>query len=90
LLVACRPEVEAATYRAGGAHDGFNRLDRVICPVLLTVGAQSPPWAMDLARSQSGVLGQARVEVVEGGGHFGPLQAPKAMAEAIGRFLRSL
>lgn len=83
VTLVCSPEVEAATYRAGGVHDGFSRLERVHCPVVILTGGASPPMVAEMAADQAAALAEARVTVIEGVGHFGPLEAPGRLADAL-------
>ncbi|WP_241239683.1 alpha/beta fold hydrolase [Silicimonas algicola] len=60
------------------------------CPLLLAPGGQDavlPDWHLSKLRAMSR---DARVEVIEPGGHFMPQQAPEAFAAALVPFLRQV
>ncbi len=83
VQLKCRGEHEALVYEMATAHDGFARLGEVRCPVLVARGADteamSPPVLTGLVER----LPDARVEVLPGLAHFGPLEDPAAVAASI-------
>lgn len=79
----CPPEVEAEVYRQGLVHDGFGRLGRVGCPVVVARGAASRAVEREVALAQVGALPAGRLREFPGLGHFGPLEDPAAVAAAI-------
>ena len=87
VRLKCRGEHEALVYEMATAHDGFARLGEVRCPVLVARGgdteAMSPPALSGLVER----LPDARVELLPGLGHFGPLEDPAAVAASIRRFV---
>ncbi len=86
VRLKCRGEHEALVYEMASAHDGFGRMGEVRCPVLVARGgdteAMSPPALSGLVER----LPDARVEVLPGLGHFGPLEDPAAVAASIRAF----
>ena len=86
VRLKCRGEHEALVYEMASAHDGFSRMAEVRCPVLIARGseteAMSPPALNGLVER----LPDARVEVLPGLGHFGPLEDPAAVAGSIRTF----
>lgn len=83
VVLKCHPEDEARVYEMATAHDGFGRLARVACPVILARGARSEaasaPQAAQLARR----LPQAETLELADLGHFGPLEDPARVARSI-------
>ena len=86
VRLKCRGEDEALVYEMATAHDGFGRMGEVRCPVTVARGgdteAMSPPALAGLVER----LPDARVEVLAGLGHFGPLEDPAAVAASIRAF----
>ncbi len=86
VRLKCRGEHEALVYEMATAHDGFARLGEVRCPVLVARGgdteAMSPPALNGLVER----LPDARIEVLPGLAHFGPLEDPAAVAASIRGF----
>jgi pimeloyl-ACP methyl ester carboxylesterase len=82
----CRPDDEATVYSMGMTHTAYTRLAQVRCPVVVACGEHSdavgPAFAELIARR----LPHGRLEVLDGLGHFGPLQDPDAAAAAILRW----
>jgi len=87
--LACRPEDESAIYRGGGAHGAFDALGEVRCPVVVACG-QDPFGPATFASAVADALPQGRLEAHRHMGHFGPLEAPTVLAEAIQAFAASL
>ena len=85
VRIRCRPEVEAAIYRMGSAHDAFAQFADVRCPVTVTCGEHTDAFTPRLVELQAAALPHGRVEVLPGLGHFGPLEDPAAVAEAVRR-----
>ena len=87
VRLKCRGEHEALVYEMATAHDGFGRMGEVRCPVTVARGgdtdAMSPPALTGLVER----LPDARVEVLPGLGHFGPLEDPATVAASIRTFL---
>jgi len=87
--LACRPEDESRVYRGGGGHGAFERLDRVGCPVVVACGEdQHGPAAF--APLVADALPHGRLERHAHIGHFGPLEAPVALAAAVRDFTATL
>lgn len=90
VRLKCRGEHEALVYEMASAHDGYGRMGEVRCPVVVARGgdtdAMSPPALTGLVER----LPDARVEVLPGLGHFGPLEEPAAVAASIQTFLRKV
>lgn len=87
--IACRPADEASIYRSAGAHQSFERLGEVRCPVAVACGRAEPGPAL-FAPAVADALPHGRLERIEPLGHFGPLEAPGICAESVRRFAADL
>lgn len=83
IILKCRPEVEAQVYRMGGSHDAFDHLDAVRCPVTVAAGRIEPFSPSGWAAAVADALPAGRLEQHPELGHFGPMEDPAAIAEAI-------
>jgi pimeloyl-ACP methyl ester carboxylesterase len=83
VRLKCPPFVEAAIYRQGLVHDGFSRLGRVGCPVTIGRGDRSMAVEPHVALAQVEALPRAGLVTFPDLGHFGPLEAPAAVAAAV-------
>lgn len=84
IALRCRPEVEAATYEGGARHPAFDHLASVNPPVTIARGAETPMTPASLAPLLAQELPNGHLEDHPTLGHFGPLQDPAAIADAIG------
>lgn len=87
VTLKCRPETEAATFEMGNAHGGFDRLDKVRCPVTVARGSTDGFGPASIAPAIVDALPNATLEDHPDLGHFGPLQAPETIARCIERAL---
>jgi len=83
VRLKCRPEDEARVYEQGLSHRAFRHLDRVRCPVTLACGELTDTFGPALLQQLATRLSDARVDVVDGLGHLGPLEDPEAVAASI-------
>jgi pimeloyl-ACP methyl ester carboxylesterase len=83
IQLRCRRQDEADTFDAAVHHDAFAHLSEVRCPVTLCCGELTDAFGPRLMRADAEPLPDARVEVLSGMGHFGPLQAPSAVAASV-------
>ena len=83
VALRCPPEVEAQMYRMGVAHDGFSRLPRVGCPVTVARGSRSEALAAEVVADQVAALPRGQALVLPDLSHFGPLEDPHRVAEAV-------
>jgi pimeloyl-ACP methyl ester carboxylesterase len=87
VALACRPESEAATYAFASRHRAWDELDRVECPVTVGCGSLSthfdPTHNAEVARR----LPRGSVDVLDGLGHFGPMERPALVATSVLRAL---
>jgi pimeloyl-ACP methyl ester carboxylesterase len=80
--LVCTPEVEATVFEQGMRHAAFAHLGEVGCPVTVAAGdtdagpAMAAPFVVE-------ALPRAELVIHAGLGHFGPLQAPAAVAADI-------
>ncbi|MEA2826420.1 MAG: hypothetical protein QOG43_859 [Actinomycetota bacterium] len=79
----CRGEWEAAVYRQGLVHDGFTRLGRVGCPVVVASGDRWEAVDAAVMAAQVAALPSGRAETFAGLGHLGPLEDPARVAAAV-------
>jgi len=87
--LACRPEQESRVYRGGGAHDAFEHLGEVRCPVVVACGEDLVGPAA-FAPAIAAALPAGHLEPHRHMSHFGPLEAPTVLAEAIRAFAAGL
>jgi pimeloyl-ACP methyl ester carboxylesterase len=85
VRLKCHREDEAAVYRMAAAHDAFVHLGDVACPVTLACGGDSDTITPAVLAMQSEPLPAARIEVLDGVGHFGPLEDPARVAASVRR-----
>ena len=79
----CSREDEALAYRMGVRNQAFDHLGEVGCPVTVARGARSRSLTTKQAERQVLLLRNARSEEFEGLGHFGPLEEPARVAQAV-------
>jgi len=87
VRLRCRGENEARIYENGFRHQAFSRLAEVGCPVTVACGSKSYDFTPAAVGLLAGRLRNGRVEVLDGLGHFGPLEHPRAVAESVIRAL---
>lgn len=87
-VLKCSPQAEAEFYREGIAHDTWDRLPAVSCPVVVLGGEDSvthPPPVIERLASR---FPHATTTIVPGANHFVPMERPDAVAAAIRAVLR--
>ena len=84
VRLKCRAETEARVYEHGLSHDAFANLHRVGCPVTLACGELTDAVGPGTLEKQASRLREARIDVVAGLGHLGPLEDPAAVASSMG------
>lgn len=84
VTLRCRPVDEARTYANARGHDAYARLGAVACPVDLACGSLTDDFGEELLEGVADRLrslgGAARVTVMEGLDHFGPMSHPDVVA----------
>ncbi|HKY13312.1 MAG TPA: alpha/beta hydrolase, partial [Microthrixaceae bacterium] len=84
VRLRCAPEDEAQNYRMGGQHRAPHHLGEVRCPVTVVHGApDAVPGPADFAADVAARLGNGRLVELPELGHFGPMEAPGAIAALI-------
>lgn len=81
--LACPPEYEAAFFIAAGHHGAWDRLGEIATPVHVVAGRESDSHPAEFAAEQAGRIPGATLEIVEGSGHFLPMEQPGAVADII-------
>jgi pimeloyl-ACP methyl ester carboxylesterase len=87
VVLRCRPEVEAEIYLGAVEEDRFRRLAEVECPVTVACGAETDAIRPEVGHQLAAALPRGRFVVLDGLGHFGPLEDPPAVAAAVLRDL---
>lgn len=83
VSLRCAPESEAAIYRAGVVGDRFTPLSGVRAPAIVAHGAGSGSVGAALAGRIAGQMDRGAVRAFGGLGHFGPMESPSQVAEAL-------
>ncbi len=83
VRLRCRREDEAEIYARGFSHPTYRHLHEIECPVTLGCGAETDSFGPKLLDADARRLRRARVEVLPGIGHFGPLQQPALVAHSV-------
>lgn len=86
ITLKATPDHEADTYATGQLHGAFARLDEIGAQVVVAASGDGAAPAM-AAPMVAEAIPDARLEVFEDLGHFGPLEDPPAVAAAIRAFL---
>jgi pimeloyl-ACP methyl ester carboxylesterase len=82
----CRPEDEAEVYAMGAANGAFPRLGDVHPPTVVACGENTDAITPVFARVIVDRLPKGTLEVFTGLGHFGPMEDPARVADAIAAF----
>ena len=90
LVLACPPEYEGAFFAAGGAHGAWDRLGEVAVPVRVVAGRDSDSHPAEFAAEQADRLPVATLEIVEGSGHFLPMEQPARLAAIVAHTIESI
>ncbi len=86
VQLKCPPDIEAQVYAGAPAHDGWDRLADISCPMLVLTGNSSHLWAGGRSEQLASQVRNGRVEVIEGG-HFFPMENPDDTCERVRSFL---
>jgi pimeloyl-ACP methyl ester carboxylesterase len=86
VRLKCRPDDEADVYAEMTTNGLYPSLARVRCPTLVVCGERTDAITPALGQMVVDRLPDARLEVLPGLGHFGPMQDPAAVAASILRF----
>lgn len=85
----CRPEQEAAVFRASSGNDAFERLGELGLPVRIVNGGDEVGVATFAPAAAAGIP-QGSLEEHPHLGHFGPLEAPAELAASVRAFAATL
>ena len=81
-------EASARFLWPNGATHVEKRLGRISCPALVLWGEQDKVMPLGYAETlREGIGGNATVETIAGAGHMAELDAPEAVAVAVGKFI---
>jgi pimeloyl-ACP methyl ester carboxylesterase len=83
VTLALAPDDEAEVYVMASAHDGFDHLAEITCPVTVAHGSESTSFTADHMRTVAERMSSSTFVEWHGLGHFGPLEQPAEFAEAI-------
>lgn len=83
VRLKCDPAHEAEVYRMMGEHRAFAGFGSIACPVTLVCGADTDAIGPRLIAAQAAALPHGRTEVLDGLGHFGPMEDPDRIAASI-------
>lgn len=83
VRLACRPEDEARFYEMGGFEETWLAVESLGCPVTFATGDQPGAFGPAHAELLAGRIQFGQAEVLPGLSHFGPLEAPPAVAASI-------
>ncbi|MGH9051094.1 MAG: alpha/beta fold hydrolase [Acidimicrobiia bacterium] len=84
--LTCLPNDEASTYAMQFAHSAYRHLEDVRCPTVVACGEDTDAIPPKLAAMIAERLPDARLEVMPGLGHFGPIQDPDAAVASMRAF----
>jgi len=87
ITLCCRPEDEARLYRMAAQHQAWEALGSMRCPTVVVRGAMDPPGPASFARALVDEMTDARLEVFDHLGHFGPMEDPSAMAASLAQLI---
>ena len=85
IRLLCQREDEAEVYALGATHGAFGHLHEIGCHVNLGCGEDTDAFGRPFLDADAEQLRHSTVEVIPGIGHFGPLQRPALVGEAVAR-----
>lgn len=83
IELCCKREDEALIYEGGFTHDAYRHLGEIRCPVTVACGEHTDSFGPDLLTPVVARLPDAKLTVLPGLGHFGPLQDPDTVARSV-------
>ena len=87
VRLRCRREDEAEVYVHGFNNGAFGRLGEVRCPTVFAHGEVTDSFGADAMAADAAEVPGATVASFPGLGHFGPLERPGVVAEAVAEAL---
>ena len=88
VRLACDAEHEARIYEAVPSSTAWEGLGSIRCPVMLACGSAPGPTDGRAMATVAERIPTATVEVMEGLGHFGPMERPKEVSASFCHFVR--
>lgn len=85
--LSCPPELEAELYTAAGGHGLAALVDRVEVPVRILAGSDTDTYPLEWPAELAERFPRGELRVVDGTGHFLPMERPEAVVEAIDEVL---
>lgn len=90
MVLRMTPDLHARQIKAlVNRPDAAAALAQVTCPVLLVVGRHDAWSPVAQHREMLALLPDARLEIIEGAGHFAPVEQPQAVCDVLVPFLQS-
>ncbi len=89
LMVQQDPEYHASLWDMVAALDLEHQLDAVTCPTMVVAGGEDPSAPAAAGQRIVDRITGSTLHVVEGCGHFAPLEAPEAFNELLRRFIEA-
>jgi len=83
VRLKCRPENEASTYENALTHAAFEHMAEVACPVTIACGEHADTFNAALISEQAAPLPRGTTLVLPGLSHFGPMENPMVVAQAV-------
>jgi pimeloyl-ACP methyl ester carboxylesterase len=83
----CTPELEAATFTMGSAHDTWDRLPEIAVPTLVISGGVSDDSPSVMAAAIADRLPAGQYQAHPEMTHFGPMSHPGHLASVVGDFV---
>lgn len=83
VTLRCRPEDEATVYGTAAGCSAFEHLGDVACPTVVARGRREAVGPAAIADAVADALPRGRLVAFEDLSHFGPMEAPDAIAASI-------
>jgi pimeloyl-ACP methyl ester carboxylesterase len=83
VRLRCRRDDEAEVYVHGFGNGAFARLHEIGCPAVFAYGADTDSFGADVMGADAARVPRSTVESFPGLGHFGPLERPDQVADAV-------
>jgi len=87
VRLRCRGEYEARVYENGSRHQAYPHLGEIGCPVVIACGSEGYDFRPAVLGLVAEHIGNGRLEMLAGLGHFAPFEQPGMVAESMIRAL---
>lgn len=87
VVLKCDPELEARIFESAPT-DAWRYAKRIQCPALAIRGEKSDTFQDDAARRLAEIIPDCTLSVINGTGHFVPMEKPVECARLISRFVQ--